>query len=148
MDTDQFDTLARAMGTGTSRRRVVAGLGGGLLTGLLARRGATAAACAKRGQKPKPHKPCCGTLIRNAEGRCGPCPPEDFFATCDGKCGFVPNNCGELIDCGFFCGECQTCPSDTHICQPKPRGTACGLPGEGRCCLDGLCSPNASFCVV
>src|SRR5678815_5984701 len=115
MDAKQFDTAVRAMGIEANRRRVVVGLGGGLLTGLLAGRGASAAACAKKGQKPKAHKPCCGDLIRDDDGRCAPCPAEDFFATCDGKCGFVPNNCGEMIDCGFFCGDCQTCPSETPV---------------------------------
>jgi hypothetical protein len=147
MDSEQFDRLARALRRSASRRRVMAGLSGGLLAGLPAWREAAAAACAKDGQKPKAHKPCCGDSVTNTEGRCAPAPcvPEDFFTTCDGKCGLVPNNCAQQIDCGVFCGECGECPSDTHICRPRPRGTPCGTPGN--CCLQGLCSPDPSFCI-
>src|SRR3954466_13244566 len=150
MDVKSFDRFTKTLGIGASRRRLLAGLGGGVLTGLLSLQGTPAASCAKEGQKPKDHKPCCGDLERNQHGRCAPveCLPEGFFVTCDGKCGIVSDNCGEEIDCGIFCGECGECPNETHICRPKQRGTPCGEPGSGRCCIDGSCSPNASYCGV
>jgi len=156
MDVEQFDALARAASTATSRRQLMVRVAGVLLAmrflHIRVERAAAddsvdAGAC-RRNQhgahaKCRKDSHCCtGVCYQRA---C--CDPEDFFMTCDGKCGLVENNCGQRVDCGFFCGECQICPTSTHICEKKPRGTSCGEPGSGRCCLDGLCSPDSTFCV-
>jgi hypothetical protein len=108
MDETRVDALARAVGAGSSRRVLLAGLRGGLLAMLaLARGGADAVAkkkrkkkkCAKAGQPTsKKRKKCCKGLVKDGTGVCaGACTP----ATCAGA-----NLC-----VGGTCQPCDVCAS-------------------------------------
>ena len=75
MDGTRFDDWTRALASGSSRRRVLGALAGGLAAALGGRRAVRADHkadhCAKAGQKAHPHKPCCPPLVASgADGRC------------------------------------------------------------------------------
>jgi hypothetical protein len=110
MDAARFDGLVQALGSGTNRRRVLAGLTVGVLAGRPGWRGADAASCAKKGQKPKPHKPCCARLDL-VDGRCAVACPNANEKRCGGRC--VSTAClnGFTFD-PTTCG-CDICASNT-----------------------------------
>ncbi len=124
MDETRVDALARAVGAGSSRRVLLAGLRGGLLAMLsLARGGADAVAkkkrkkkkCAKAGQPTsKKRKKCCKGLVKDGTGVCAAaCTPATCAPT---ACGSVPDGCGGTLSCGGCSAPTPLCISQT--CQP------------------------------
>jgi hypothetical protein len=144
MDGDGFDELTKGLATaGTSRRRVLKGLGGlaaGLL-GLAAVAEAEAAACKGPNAVCGKGKTAFCTNLSSDVSNCGACgnacpAPADGVATCiAGACGAACNvtgftYCGgECVDLGGDVGNCGAC------------GTACG--GATDCtapiCTNGVC---------
>jgi hypothetical protein len=128
MSANRFDTFARALIAGSSRRRTLGALAGSAV-GLLGLGGADDAAAAGGRCKPK-----CGTCERCRRGSCRRtqkgrrCKP--------GRCTPKPNNAP--------CGECRVCQRGE--CVAVADGTRCGLPGAfGRQCLGGRCRCGAPF---
>lgn len=87
---------------------------------------------------------CCGSgVCRN--NVC--CFPEPKSTTCQGRCGQVRNNCGQLVNCGC-CPVGATCTASEQCCQDEPtkclrhngssQGTCCRGSGYG-CAIDGDC---------
>ncbi len=158
MDDRHFDTLTLVLTAGGSRRRLLGLLAtlpilGGLL-GILAPEEADARGRRKR--RKKRHKHGSG---RRRTNRCGKgkkpqpsCTPVSVAQTCAGKCGSVPNNCQQLVECGSCacdpaCPVCQTCDAATGQCIPDPaqQRDACGAAGQV-CLADGTCSCTESSC--
>ena len=133
MDDQRFDQLTRSLAAGTTRRRVIKGLGGGLVAGVVALvsgGGTEAAAC----QRPK---------TRCGKGRNAQC----IDTSTD------PNNCG---GCGIACfgDTCRSATCSGGTCQytPQNEGSGCftagGAGGEGGVCTAGTCVPNGGTCLA
>lgn len=153
MDDRRFDSLAKALAAGKSRRSVLKGLlglGGAAAVGSL---GMEHDAEAARRPAPTP-KPvgCPGSQVWNGSAcaceagiTCGPeCCPEGVATCCDGACCF-----GECIAEEVCCPSEQWC-ADTGECCPVGTvccGTrGCVAPEDATCCCndlqrcwDGLC---------
>jgi hypothetical protein len=170
MAESRFDRLARALGAGGSRRRLV----GAFLAGTLAvRRARTAVAEDEES----------GTAIADASGgdgnagrrrttRLAPnppsppsppsCRPTPRAEACQGRCNrTVADGCGGRVRCdcpaGQVCGPGDLCCPEARLCLPSnvccAEGSVCA-PGGGVCCapervctvggvLDACCSsPN------
>jgi hypothetical protein len=127
MDPRRFDALARALVSGASRRRALAGLAGGLLAALTAATGPGATARKRRKKRKKK---------RRCEPHCAaakPCGPDG----CGGSCGTCqdPETCqGGTCDCIPDCGGGALCGVDDGC------GTACEC-GTQAFCADGACEP-------
>ena len=80
MDGTRFEALTRALaGAAPSRRRLLAGLAGGALGGLLARLGPEAAAaqtatCKPAGRKVRKRTQCCSLRWKRKTRKCLGCP--------------------------------------------------------------------------
>ena len=126
MDADQFDGMVKTLGSGTDRRRVLSVVAGGLVAALGGRQVTQAAHkskhCAKAGQKPHGHKPCCfGTAVN------GRCPAETAPVT--GRC---------ITDESVFPEVCQCRNAAGAVCAPL--GTCQSL-------LAGVCREEGDPCV-
>ena len=102
MDGRNFDELAKTLVTdGRSRRGFLALMGGGLAAALGGRQAARANHradhCAAVGEKPKPHKACCGGLAP-VDGRCAP-------VVRQGTCQGWVSGCSCLTAPGVSCGH-------------------------------------------
>jgi hypothetical protein len=154
MNGKRFDRLAMEVGIPASRRQVLAGLGGAVLTVLLTSQGTLAARCAKKGQKPKRHKRCCDDLTPDEDGRCAPLSCPSRTVACDGTCkGGAGAACGietQVADCcsglcGGPAGCCPVCPNDCGCGILATGEAACFgpfLPDEPRCGPNGSCPPG------
>ena len=165
MDADRFDSVARAFCHRPSRRTMMSALLAGALAPILAL--ADVEAKRKKKKKKKAQQPGCVTSCTGKTcgddgcgGSCGSCSgnqtcqggtctcvPEPPTATCAGRCGTWPNNCGQFVNCpgctdGKQCASngscaitCTSTPADT--CQA---GCGCSFPNpEGaRYCVRGL----------
>lgn len=152
MDARHFDRLTRALSKAGARRGLL-----GLLATLPVLGGLMALldfdevdAKGRRKRRKQRHKKRTGNRKKNRKGqRKGKkkppaCAPESVAQTCAGKCGSVPNNCRQTVDCGSCaceegCPVCFTCQEGTHTpgaCVPDPEqvGDACGEPS----CVDGM----------
>ena len=76
------------------------------------------------------------------------CTPEPVTVTCAGRCGIVPNNCGNPIECG--CPVCQSCSGGVCTTDPGQNRAVCAGSGSttsiccnGVCC-DGCCGADGS----
>jgi hypothetical protein len=104
VDAVQFDRLAKTLGSGTTRRRVLGVLAGGLVVAREGRQATIAAQCAKAGQKPKDtKKECCLGLIE-VEGRC----QEPSLPTCP-VVDAQTNHCMAIPNCGSVSGGVHSC---------------------------------------
>ncbi len=131
MDAARFDTLARSLTCGGSRRRVL-GLLPGLTLGALAP--LLHLADAEAGKKKKKKK----------KGRSRPlaaptvtCSPQCLGRRCGG------NGCGG--SCGA-CGQCQTCEPALGLCPMRPDSD--DDPCTGGICCGGACCPPACTCQI
>ena len=135
MDDHRFDTVARSLGGGTTRRGVLRLLAAGAAGGFGAMTGAGAKAAP--GGKGKPTKP--------------PCCPTGYDALCD--VGGRPT-CIDTQTDAANCGACGTsCPSglctngvcSTMICTPGSMGATCTV-GIGACQRTGtlVCTADGS----
>jgi hypothetical protein len=68
------------------------------------------------------------------------CTPQERSRTCQGRCGSVPNNCGQSVECSCPAGE--ICRSD-GTCSPCDGNNACP---SGCTCSSGS-SPEPGVCV-
>jgi len=152
MDSDRFDALAKHLATaGASRRRLLRGVGGGLLAALGGAGAAGAAPCAS-GVVCSAH--CCpnATDICLA-GQCASCPSG---VVCSAQCCAAGEQClsGRCTACpsGVFCsGACcaagETCQAGTCASPGAPGGN----PGSLGCssnadCRIGYC--DNGYCIV
>lgn len=154
MDPDRFDTLARKVATGTSRRRVVTGIVAGLaaprLPGLAGDVGA--ATCKKTGKPCDRNSDCCdhaecpGNKCRCKKGfkdcnrKCYNLDTDEkHCGRCDTKCGAGERCCdGDCVDLDTDDGNCGSCGNpcaDTEGCV----GGTCVVPPGG-------CPPGADNC--
>ena len=144
MDGTRFDELTRALAAGSTRRRVLGALAGGLAAALGGRRAVRAdhkaGHCAKEGQQAHEgdrnhRKPCCPGLVPDANGRCGP-----EAAACGGAGCAKDGVCGVFADCGGGC-NCWFTPSGGTRCF-----TANGTCGQGTTCSSDLDCPPGWGC--
>lgn len=102
MDAARFDGIAKALGSGADRRRMLSVLGGGLAAALGGGAGTLAdhkpSHCAKAGQKVQSHKECCSGLMG-----------------VDSRCMAEPGHCQELLKQFRFCGEGQEDCCDSNL---------------------------------
>jgi hypothetical protein len=132
MDSDRFDRLARSVSTTSTRRTLVRLLAtvpvaGGLLT-LLTPDDVLAGKDGKSKSKNGTGTSGSNTVI---------CILTE--TTCNGNCGTVLNNCGQLVDCvGQPCTPVDGGISDA-VCQADAR---CCVPSGGQCGGEGCSSAN------
>ncbi len=149
MDDQHFDSLARSLASGRSRRTAVRLLAGGALGALLTALGLeeAGAACVRVGRRCETGRQCC--TKRCVRGRCAcprgttrcgrrccpagqtcqngacvaACAGEDPTVTCAANgCGPKTNSCNQTVDCGTCQGD-LTCQNGFCAC---PNGlTAC-----------------------
>lgn len=131
MESDRFDTLARTLAEGCSRRGVTRLLGSLALGGLLVRDAGDSLAGKGKGKKKKKKK------------RSAPlAPPVVCTPQCVGRrCG--SNGCGAT--CGA-CGQCQTCEPTAGLCPMTPGSD--DDPCTGGICCGGACCPPACTCQI
>jgi hypothetical protein len=115
MDGNRFDDLTRSLGTGASRRRVLAGIAAGGVAALARTTGSFAFRCRGAGQRCRSNADCCprdNFLLCSAEGRCAPCAAGTTFCVGSAQC---VTSCtgGRVLDPG----SCQcACPPETVVC--------------------------------
>lgn len=129
MDDNQFDRIARVIGSGSSRRNVLKTLAGGTFAAAasFAGLGEASAAARKRGggvvcsKNADCESDFCAPRDRTGRRYCD-CLAESPAATCDGACGTTFNNCGQPVDCEPCCIErgqaCEGDPFDVFVCCP------------------------------
>jgi hypothetical protein len=155
LDVRHFDTLARALSAGSSRRHVLGALAGlpvlGGLAGILSPEDAEGHGRRKRRKKRHKHgKGRRRTKPKHKKKQKQPdyptCIPPSRAQTCAGTCGEVVNTCGVVVDCGPCpcsptCPACQSCDPATRQCvaDASQEGEACGAPGQV-CQADGTCA--------
>jgi hypothetical protein len=128
MDAHRFDSITRALATGTSRRAVLRRLGTGLTGAVAATLGTKAANAAKGGGGGKPQGRClegftncrgtCVDIQTNAE-HCGACNTvcSGAASTC---CGGTCTELGTMSNCGG-CGDiCMAAGPGAELCQFNP----------------------------
>ena len=113
MDGSRFDALTRSLAAGADRRRLLAGLAGGLLG--LAGRGIGAQTCREAGRLCVNNLDCCSEICD--QNRCA-CPPGT--AGCGGACLPYGRPCkaGDACCNGAACqgGVCR-CPAGAAVCN-------------------------------
>lgn len=70
-------------------------------------------------------------------GVCGHCVPDSPATTCNGRCDFFKNNCGEAVNCTQYCAGC--CADAT--CLPGTGNDICGKNGAvcANCASPAVC---------
>lgn len=174
MDQQRFDDLSRALATGTSRRRVLRGLTGSVLGGVLGLLGLeeAAAACRLIGQRCNANKPCCRGAVCTAKGVCR-CAKTRGFLPCNGDATTCVNTNTSEEHCGACnnpCGPNEICQSGTCVCatgfhrcggncvsntDPDACGASCTVCGTTQVCdakAGSCCAPQgftaASVCTT
>jgi hypothetical protein len=149
LDARHFDTLARVLSAGKSRRRLLTMLSAvpvlGGLEGILSPAETEAAGRRKRRKKRHKH----GKGRRRKHRKKKPCRAESVAQACSGKCGSVQNNCKQSVECGScacdpacdVCFTCQEGPNTPGTCvvDPAQQGETCGSDGKV-CQPDGSCT--------
>ena len=146
MDGHQFDDLTRTLASGTSRRRVLKGIGGaaaaGAFTLLGMKRSDAAPRCRELGKPCQSDAQCCDRACTNFKCACpvgstacnNVCLVDTTFLTDEGNCG----------GCGIACSAGETCCNG--VCQATETDeTNCGT--CGRVCIPGaVCAGGECFC--
>jgi hypothetical protein len=174
VDGRSFDEISRSVGTGVSRRRVLAGLAAGALAGIAAKIGTVAQGCTRYG-RPCTGQTCCnGAACQGGVCRCpagtsvcntldGPacvaCPPGQILgAGCRCLCATTGREAGECC-ADADCGPNAVCQDRVCLCAPAacPRelGFAGRDPATGTCVCSSsnpvdcgaLCCPAGETCV-
>ena len=159
MDAEQFDSVVKALGQGTARRRLLTGLVGIALVGRFGYLETAANPSRKsqhrrrqranaEGAPPKPNGRKCGTDGQCQSGHC--CPPSRgkqgtcqaccVTPSCDGRACGVDDGCGGTCQGG--CGNGLTCcihPTGAGTC------TSLGIPTDCLACNDS-CTHLAGEC--
>ncbi len=103
--------------------------------------------CSSQGIECGPATDDCGNALS-----CGECTPPQTCGgggqagvcgctsqmSCQGKCGNVITECGDVIECGNTCATCESCGSD-NTCQPALDGTDCSHGCTSAVCVAGNC---------
>jgi len=142
VDGQRFDDVARALATGSSRRRLLAGAAGSAIGALLALVGlapAGAKGCVDTGRRCHRTKPCCGGGFCGPDGMCQPCLA--IGEEVSGQCGLetVAQCCVHDVPRGPI----SVCLIERNICcatilLPCVQDTdCCNYPAE--VCRGGLC---------
>lgn len=158
MDANHFDALTKHLATGGfSRRRLLRGLGGGLVGAALAvTRAGAAPRCKRAGQHCQTNADCCpaenGTLC--TDHVCTACPSGTTL--CNGQC--IATACAggqqfDLTTCACTCptgstlcgGTCVDTAADAQNCGSC--GNACTIAGSA--CINGACACplGTTYCV-
>ena len=132
MDQDRFDDIAKALGSGASRRQLLRGIVGGAAAAVLGAFGraggarATHTTCAGVGSS-------CGTLACCSGSYCDP-----YKKVC--KCGSNGQGCDSTHPCckGFYCDPYK------KICKCGSAGQACD--STHPCCKGYQCDPYKKVC--
>ena len=135
MDHQRFDAITRAMAGGTSRRRVLKGLAGGALGGLVSLigiGGAEARRCRPIGRNCRAHADCCTDHCNN-DGNLYQCTCPPGLGDCDGD-GACETDVTTVTNCG-------ACGNDCTANQPANTVAACT---NGAC--DYACKPGFASC--
>src|SRR5579884_1884230 len=146
MDGDRFDTLAKRLAiAGASRRRVLRGLGGGLLAALGGAKAIAAdPACRGEGHPCEGNQICCAGLVC-AEGgpgdarRCTAQPPAPTTTTTTTTAATTPPPCGPAT-CAGCCDASGACRPGTADVACGAGGRACAACGTCRTCSSGRCA--------
>jgi hypothetical protein len=163
MDQHRFDDLTRSLSAnGWTRRELARGAGrafaalglGALASGLAATRAKPKKG--KKGKKKKKKKPPttgCSVGTKACQGACIPaadCCPQPDTQTCQGRCGNIPNNCGQSVACGG-CPAGESCTAGGQ-CEPDDAcganqidcgGGLCIPDVEDACCAQADCGPSS-----
>ena len=161
MDSDRFDKITRSLVEGSSRRKLLRGLVGGVFAGaaaLVGWQGDEAAAAACPGGKVrcdgKCLTACTGGRRRDPNRNCRCVCPAAKPQSCGGQCRPACTG-GKLRDpgtCGCVCpatkpetcnGQCLTACSGGRVRNQSTCGCECA-PGSKEC--NGGCIPNAECC--
>lgn len=164
MDPRRFDTLARRLGSGASRRTILKGFFGGAATALVVQgTQAGVPVCAQDGEPcGQGVGDCCDNLECGSNLTCQPftqqCDYEGAFCfvesdCCVGQCCF--GTCHDYFTCcptepfeqSLECGPGEYCTSNGN-CAEFPcseYGQSCG--GEQACCQGLICENETSTCV-
>jgi hypothetical protein len=132
MDHQRFDAITRAMAGGTSRRRVLKGLAGGALGGLVALVGmgdAEARRCRPIGRNCRAHADCCTDHCNN-DGDLYQCTCPPGLGDCDGD-GACETDVTTVTNCG-------ACGNDCSAGQPANTIAACTLGQCSYACRTGF----------
>lgn len=142
MDGKRFDQLTEALATGSSRRRVLKLLGGGLATGLAASLGLRQTIQAK-GNSDCAHV--CTSLFPPGKAR-GECISQGAHGK--GPCAVSADPCAG-IDCSSLDGACSTGSCNGGACYSSAineAGTCITAAGKKGTCADGTCTDQVDLC--
>jgi hypothetical protein len=145
MDAQRFDQLARAMAIGSSRRRLLRFVGGGVFgTVFAARQSVAEAAVSCNGETCLFGEICCAQGCTSSTGdecgcnavACGEC------QRCNGTHCVAVLNGSTCSDDGNPCTD-DVCASGTCTHPAKADSTACG---DGQVCIGGTCCSTGTCC--
>jgi hypothetical protein len=159
MDPNTIDRIARLVGAGQSRRRVLKSLASGALGAAAAVIGieatAAAARCRDQGVVCSKNADCCSAtcLPKDRTGRricaecssVAQCPPSNDLchtATC------TSNICGFSVNVGVACNDNNACTIG-ETCQPNGTcggGTSTVCVALGQCYVSGTCNSSTGVC--
>lgn len=163
MEPQSFDQLARSLATGGSRRRLLAGVLGGVLASLRARtttadEGGTVIADASGGDLNRAtaiDPATTGNDLDNDTRDRKPCQPDSEHDRCEDRCDIVVNDgCGGELKCS--CNGDKVCARDDAVCCQPERlcddkrvcckgDDVCG-PGDACCSSERVCAPSNECC--
>ena len=154
MNTERIDELARALASGSSRRRTLQVLAafafGGALAGLQPPTAEADRLCKPAGNKPQSR---CQKNAQCCSGRCSNgtcCTPKTCVADYPGQCGTeLSDGCGGTLNCSAACPSSQVCVTQATpriCCRPlscQDQSIFCGPAGNGCGGLQscGTCTP-------
>jgi hypothetical protein len=137
----RIDAIARALASGGSRRRLLAGIGGGAVAGLVAL-SRPAPACQRVGTACDAGHPCCvGGICQ--DGRCA-CRADRVACSGSGRCIDTAADADHCGRCGHACRDGKACCGGRCVAVKEDRANCggCGVVcDEGALCVLGYCQP-------